>query len=121
MLNLFVLKVTRIVIGAVSYQRKVSVHGNGSALPVTLRQTLIRLSHNSIIRVVKQGCKSQLNDFTCINSKYKAVFIVESGLQATWLSGLSCTSEANHSRRPVFDPGRQAIQEPRIFLHERPQ
>ena len=120
MLNLFVLAVRRIVINAASFPRRISVQGNGLIIPVTLRQSLILLSQNTINRGVKQGCKSQLDDSTCINSKYKAVFIVESGLQATWLSGPPCTREANPGRWRVINPGRPAVPESRIFLRERP-
>ena len=120
MFNLFVLTVNRIVTNAAGFPRKVSVQGNGRVMPVTLRQSLILLSQNTTNRAVKQGRKSQLNDFTCINSKYKAVFIVESGRQATWLCGPGGTSEANHSRRPVIDRVRPVFPEPRLFLRERP-
>ena len=120
MFNLFVLTVSRIVTNAAGFPRKVSVQGKGRVMPVTLRQLLILLSQNTTNRAVKQGCKSQLNDFTCINSKYKAVFIVESGRQVTWLSGSGCTREANHSCWPAIGRVRLAFPESRYFLRERP-
>ena len=121
MFNLFVLTViSRIVTNAAGFPRKVSVQGKGRVMPVTLRQLLILLSQNTTNRAVKQGCKSQLNDLTCINSKYKAVFIVESGRQVTWLSGSGCTREANHSGWPAIGRVRLAFPESRYFLRERP-
>jgi hypothetical protein len=120
MFNLFVLTVSRIVTNAAGFPRKVSVQGKGRVMPVTLRQLLILLSQNTTNRAVKQGSKSQLVEFTCINSKYKAVFIVESGRQACWLCGPPCTREANPGRWPAIDRARRAFPVPRFFLRERP-
>lgn len=119
MLDPFAMDVRKIVIGAASYSRKSSVPGNGRVFPVTLRQLHVPLSHDSINRAVKQGCISQLDDFTCINGKYKAVFIVKYRLHANGLYGPPCTRDAIHGQRPVIDLRRPVFPEPRFFLHER--
>ena len=121
MFNLFAVKVSGVLVCGASYPHHDSVQGNGREFPVTLRQLPVLLSHNIINRAVKQGCESQLDDFTCINSKYKDSFIVKYLPQATRLAGLSDTREANHSRWPAIDHGRLTFPEPRVFLHERPQ
>ena len=115
MLTLFVLTVRSTLIYAAGFPRMTSVQGKARVVPVSLRQLLILLSQKTTIRAVKQGRKSQLDDFTCINSKYKAVFIVESLLPAIWRCGPGCTREANHSRRPPVYP------ESRFLLRERAQ
>jgi hypothetical protein len=119
MLNLFVLAVGRIVINAASFQRRISVQGNGRIIPVTLRQSLILLSQNTINRGVKQGCKSQLDDLTCIISKYKAVFRVKYQPLATRHGELPGTRAAEDSIRRVVDSFRQAPPEPWFLVHER--
>ncbi len=120
MFNLFAVKVSGVLVGAASYPHHDSVQGNGRVVPVTLRQLLVLPSHNTINRAVKQGYESQLDDLTCIISKYKAVFIVKYLPQASRLTGLHDTREANHSRRAVIGRYRQVPPEPRILLHERP-
>ena len=71
-----------------------SVPWSGHLLPVTLRQLHILLDRYTSKRAIKRRCASQRHDFTYINSKYKVVFIVRSGLDVTRISGLQNIKDA---------------------------
>jgi hypothetical protein len=103
MFNLFALMVTGAAIETAGYPRKASVQGIVHLLLVTRCQLHILLNHNNTNRAVKQGRESQLDDITCINSKYKAIFIVQSGLEGNRILEQSYSEYANHTRWPVND------------------